>query len=59
MVTVEIKDALAKACREAVMTESEFISVLLEVRFGGVEHATKLYADRIKVVAGIRAESGS
>lgn len=57
-VTAEIKDALARACREVGMSESEFLSVLLEVRFGGIDHAAKLHADRIKAVAGIGQLSG-
>lgn len=51
-VTGEIKDALGKACRDVGMSESEFLSVLLEVRFGGLDHAAKLHTDRIKLVAG-------
>ena len=53
MVTGEIKDALLLACREVGMSESEFLSALLEVRFGGIDHAAKLHADRIKAVAGM------
>lgn len=52
-VTAEIKDALLVACRDVGMSESEFLSVLLEVRFGGIDHAAKLHADRIKAVAGM------
>lgn len=57
-VTGEIKDKLSQACRDVGMSESEFLSVLLEVRFGGIDHAAKLHTDRIRVVAGMSDERG-
>lgn len=39
-------------------TEAEFLAELIEIRVHGVEHVTRLQADRLRAVAGLGIEKG-
>lgn len=51
-VTDETKFALAQRCHQIGITESDFITNLVELSLFGYEHVASIHQDRLRMVCG-------